>query len=343
MSINLCHLSIRLDIVRIVEDIVGDAIRALRIGEARSARAYLYDSWSLRWDPSLGAGFNIHVVLQGEPWLRPDGHDPVQLHAGDVVFISRVIAHAVSDSPATPLRDVPIDEDDFWFGNEPDPDAPPHVPVTVLIGGSYYLKHDRMHPLLEALPSVIVLPARNSGEGSIQLIVDLLGTEHDNESPGTSAAVPALLDLLLVYVVRAVFETASPTFGWAAAVRDRAMTRALANMQNRPEIGWTIESLARASDLSRATFARRFSEMVGQPPLRYLTWWRMTLAGRLLTESDLPISAIARRVGYSSEFAFGKAFAREMGIAPGGHRRKFVGQRRPAIARRSGNVHESTD
>jgi AraC-like DNA-binding protein len=317
-----------------VEDIVGDAIRALRIGEARSARAYLYDSWSLRWDPSLGAGFNIHVVLAGGPWLRPEGRDPVQLRVGDIVFISRVIAHAVSDSPTTPLKDVPVDEADFWFGNEPDPDAAPDAPLTVLIGGSYYLKRERMHPLLEALPPVIVLPSRDSGEGPIHLIVDLLGAEHDNESPGTSAAIPALLDLLLAYVIRAVFETVSPTSGWAAAVRDRAMTRALVNMQNRPEISWTIESLARASGLSRATFARRFTDMVAQPPLRYLTWWRMTLAGRLLTESDLPISVVAQRVGYSSEFAFGKAFAREMGIAPGAYRRKYHEKRRSAIARR---------
>jgi AraC-like DNA-binding protein len=317
-----------------VEDIVGDAIRALRIGEARSARAYLYDSWSLRWDPSRGAGFNIHVVLAGDPWLRPEGREPVPLQAGDVVFISRVISHAVADSPTTPLRDVPADESDFWFDNKPDPDADADARLTVLIGGSYYLDRERMHPLLEALPPVIVLPSRTRGDDPIQLIVGLLEAEHDEESPGTSAAIPALLDILLAYVIRAAFETTPSSSGWAAAVHDRAMARALTNMQTRPEIGWTIESLARASDLSRATFARRFTSMIGQPPLRYLTWWRMTLAKQLLTESDLPISVIAQRVGYSSEFAFGKAFARELGVSPGAHRKNFGERRRAPIAHR---------
>lgn len=310
------------------EDLVGGAIRALRIGEARSARAYLYDSWSLRWDPSRGAGFNIHVVLQGEPWLLAEGRDAVLLHAGDVVFLSRVRAHGIADSPETPLVDVPVDEADFWFDHMQSPDDDPDVPLTALIGGSYYLDRERMHPLLEALPPVIVLPARMTGSDPIRLIVDLLGVEHDHENPGTSAPIPALLDLLLTYVIRAVFETASPSFGWALAVRDRAMTKALANMQNRPEIGWTIESLARASGLSRATFARRFTEMIGRPPLRYLTWWRMNVASQLLVESDLPISVIAQRVGYSSEFAFGKAFAREIGRAPGLHRRTENDRRR---------------
>ena len=206
---------------RPVEDLVGDAIRALRIGDARSARAYLYDRWSLRWDPSRGAGFNIHVVLEGAPWLRPDGREPMRLDRGDVVFVSRVIAHGVSDSSDTPLRDVPIDEDDFWFANRADPDAASEAPRTVLIGGSYYLDREHMHPLLEALPPVIVLP-RSRRNGSIDAIVELLGAEHDHPGAGTTAAIPALLDLLLAYVIRAGLEADDSGSGWSAAVRDRA-------------------------------------------------------------------------------------------------------------------------
>lgn len=311
-----------------MDDIVGGAIRALRIGRARSARAYLYDRWSLRWDPSRGAGFNIHVVLEGEPWLRPAGSDPIQLHVGDVVFVSRVAAHAIADSTTTPLVDVPLDESDFWFGSAPAVDVADNTVVTALIGGSYYLDGERMHPLLEALPPVIVLPSRIGENDPIRRIVELLAAEHDHDAPGRSAAIPALLDLLLVYVIRAVVETVSPTSGWAAAVSDRAMTRALTNMQDHPDVAWTVESLARDSDLSRATFARRFSEMIGQPPLRYLTWWRMNLAMQLLTDSDSLISSIAHRVGYSSEFAFGKAFARETGMAPGAHRKLHAKDKR---------------
>jgi AraC-like DNA-binding protein len=305
-------------------DLVGDAIRALRIGEPRSARAYLYGSWGLRWDPSRGAGFNIHVVLQGDCWLRPDGHDPVQLNAGDVAFISRTIAHGVAHSRLGPLRDVPPDEDDFWFDDHADTDAAPGVPLTVLMGGSYYLERQRMHPLIESLPEVIVLPHRTRAEDPILDIVNLLGAEHDNHGPGSSAAMPALLDLLLTYVIRAAFDEADPNMGWAAVIRDPALSAALDNMQNKPGNRWTVGALARASGLSRATFARRFTDAVGQAPMAYLTWWRMGVAKQLLGESDLALSVIASRTGYNSEFAFSKAFKREVGCSPGAFRRNML-------------------
>ena len=314
-----------------IVDLVGDAISALRIGEPRSARAYLYGSWGLRWDPSRGAGFNIHVVLRGTCWLRPEGRDPVRLDEGDVAFVSRTIAHGVADSPLSPLRDVPPDENDFWFPDHADVDASPSLPLTVLMGGSYYLQRQRMHPLIESLPEVIVLPDRTRADDPILHIIDLLGAEHDNRAPGSSAAMPALLDLLLTYVIRATFDAADPSTGWAAAIRDPALSVALHNMQNEPHVDWTISTLARAAGLSRATFARRFSDAVGQPPIAYLTWWRMSLAKQLLSESDMPLSAVASRTAYQSEFAFGKAFKREVGCSPGAFRRDAIARRARAF------------
>lgn len=302
-------------------DIVGDAIRALRIGEPRSARAHLYGHWGLRWDPSRGAGFNIHVVLEGTAWLLPEHHPATPLRAGDVVFVSRSIAHGIADSPATSVIDVPPDEADFWFGKHPDPDQPDDVPHTVLIGGSYYMQEQRMHPLIESLPPVMHLSARVDPADPIGAIVALLGREHDHERPGSTAAMPALLDLLLTYVIRSAFEEADATTGWAAVVRDRALSSALDHMQNRPDQPWTIASLAAVAGLSRATLARRFTELVGRPPMAYLRWWRMNIARALLRETDLSLSAVAERVGYQSEFAFSKAFSREAGESPSSFRR----------------------
>ncbi len=88
-----------------------------------------------------------------------------------------------------------------------------------------------------------------------------------------------------------------------------------------PARPWTVEELGMRGGLSRSVFAQRFTTLVGESPLAYLTWWRMTIAGRLLRESDAPLSAVAQRVGYSSEFAFAKAFKRAYGLAPGRYRR----------------------
>jgi AraC-like DNA-binding protein len=134
--------------------------------------------------------------------------------------------------------------------------------------------------------------------------------------------VPALLDTVLVYLLRQWYDSRPDTgAGWAAALRDPVVGAALRAMHEDPGRPWTVASLAAYAGRSRAPFARRFTALAGRPPLGYLTWWRMTLAARLLRESDATVAAIAHRVGYGSEFAFATAFRRHHGCAPGRYRR----------------------
>lgn len=136
----------------------------------------------------------------------------------------------------------------------------------------------------------------------------------------------SLLDMLLLFILRAHLD-ARPghceVSGWAAALADPGISAALDAVHRDPAHPWTVQSLAARADLSRAAFSRRFSMLVGQPPLAYLTWWRMGLAGRLLRSTDAPLSEVATRVGYGSEFAFANAFKREHGLPPGRYRREF--------------------
>lgn len=136
--------------------------------------------------------------------------------------------------------------------------------------------------------------------------------------------MPLLIDSLLLYILRAWLDEqpADTACGWAAALRDRAVASALSAIHDDPSAPWTVASLADRAGLSRAGFARRFAEQVGEPPLAYLTRWRMTTAAKLLRESDTPLSIVADRTGYGSEYALGKAFKREYGQAPGSYRRQ---------------------
>jgi AraC-like DNA-binding protein len=139
------------------------------------------------------------------------------------------------------------------------------------------------------------------------------------------AIVPALLDVLVLYILRAWFDEPAahpPAAGWAAALRDPAVSAALSAIHRHPARPWTVAGLAARAGLSRAAFARRFAALVGQPPLAYLTWWRMTTAARLLRDSNAPLGAVAGRIGYTSEFAFAEAFKRAYGLAPGAYRRR---------------------
>jgi AraC-like DNA-binding protein len=195
----------------------------------------------------------------------------------------------------------------------------------VTLCGAYQLDPAQAHPLLTGLPEIVHLPARLGNRPELRAAVDLLGSELDQRRPGADAIVPALLDTLLLYILRAWFEEQSargPAAGWAAALRDPPIAAALDSIHRDPAAPWTVERLGIQAGLSRAAFARRFTALVGQPPLTYLTWWRMTIAARMLRDSGAPLSTVAKQAGYGSEFAFAAAFKRQYRTAPGRYRRQ---------------------
>ncbi|MER5785336.1 AraC family transcriptional regulator [Streptomyces mobaraensis] len=310
-------------------DILTEALASMRTGSPASVRTDGRAPWGLRLPPVAGAGF--HVVLHGACWALPleDGavdtyQDPIRLEEGDVIFLRDGRGHILADHPDTPAQ--PEDTAEFCPGT-------PIGTVSVggdgartsLLCGNYHLDQGRPHPLVGRLPAVIHLPTRDGRHPELSAAVRLLGAEVDNPRPGSAGIVPSLIDSLLLYILRAWLAERPAGdgggAGWAAALADPAVAPALAAIHEEPSAQWTVESLAGRSGLSRAAFARRFTTLVGEPPVAYLTRWRMTTAARLLRESDAPLAAVAARAGYGSEFAFAKAFKREFGQAPGGYRR----------------------
>jgi AraC-like DNA-binding protein len=297
-------------------DVLTDAITVMRTGRPHSARTeHGGGRWAVRHPPFAGAGF--HVVLGGSCRLSTDDGTPAGLGAGDVVFLPHGSAHTLSDglpgllpvSPTEPLTEL---RDQAVAGSS-----------VVMLCGAYLLDGARPHPLLNEMPPVVHMPARIGQHASLRTLVDLLGTELTRPAPGADAVVSALLDALLVHMVRAWLDQASdrhPATGWSAALADPAIAAALDHLHADPARHWSVAELAAVAGLSRSAFARRFSDLIGRPPLTYLGWWRMTLAAKLLRETDLPLSSLAKRTGYTSEYAFANAFKREYGIAPGRYR-----------------------
>jgi transcriptional regulator GlxA family with amidase domain len=164
----------------------------------------------------------------------------------------------------------------------------------------------------------------------LQLLLQLLRREAIDAGSGSELVVPRLVDSLLVFVLRAWLE-AQPigAGGWFGALRDPAVAKALSLMHEQPHAHWSVAGLARHVAQSRATFARRFAELVGETPVAYLTRWRMCFAAKLLSESDASLDEIASRVGYETAAAFSKAFRRSYGKAPG----RFRAQAREHVHR----------
>lgn len=288
----------------------------MRVGRTKFARTRRTGPWGGRFDHYPGAGF--HVLLHGSCWLIPPESEPVPLHAGDVVFLPHGSAHGMSDRPDHRIDALPLDQPS---GSDEAPDDPAAVSAHLLCG-AYRLDRGQAHPFLRTLPDVLHLPAA-SGHHDLRTAVDLLSADLANPRPGADAALPALMDLLLVYLLRAWLteEVAShPDRGWPAALTDPLIAATLNNIHSDPARRWTVQDLGAAVGMSKTALARRFTTMVGQPPLAYLTWWRLSTGARLLRDTNAPLAAVARQVGYT-EFAFANAFRREFGVAPGRFRR----------------------
>lgn len=279
----------------------------MRLGTPHSNRTVAHAPWRTHF-PAQGNSAGFHVVLQGSCWLLPDDGQPVHLQVGDVAFLPRSRGHTITDHPG-------------GHGAADDSGA-----RTVLLCGAYRLDDSRAHPALAELPDVIHLPARVGRHSPLRAAIDLLG--HELDSQDGSGAVAPLLEVLLLFMLRAWHDTHPTDTGWVAALRDPAVHTALQAIHAEPAAAWTVQSLAARAGVSRSVFAQRFTATLGIGPLTYLTWWRMTCAARLLRESDVLLRVVAEKSGYTSEYAFAKAFKREFGVAPG----QFRAQGRPAAA-----------
>lgn len=294
-------------------DVVSDAIAAVRLGRASSTRVEAGGRWAVRFAPYAGAGF--HVVLKGGCRLVPEGGGPpLPLGTGDVVLLphgaGHVLAHAGGEA-VVPEEAVPFER---WRET-----GAPGTGEVQMLCGKYRLDRSRMHPLMAELPQVVHLPHKVGGHPALRAAVDLLGRELGERQPGACVAVPSLLDLLLVYMIRAWL--AEDTKGvWPAVLGDPVAAAALRALHSDPAAGWTNDRLAAEIGVSRATLARHFTGLVGRPPMGYLTWWRLTLAATLLRDTSDPLAAVARRVGYGTPYALSHAFSREFGTTPGRYR-----------------------
>lgn len=286
-------------------------------------RTVMEPPWSLRIQDE--APLTVAAVLRGAAWLSYDGDTPVELRAGDIALLRGPDHYTVADSPDTPpqviihpgqlcttLDGVSVAESMSQgvrtWGNAAGGD-------TTLLTGTYDGDGEISRRLVGALPRLIVL---RSDEWDCPVLA-LLAEEIGKGDLGQAAVLDRLLDLLVVAALRVWFTRADAPARFHAHT-DPVLAHALRLLHNNPAHPWTVASLAAQAGLSRAALARRFTDLVGEPPMAFLTGWRLTLAADLLLEPDSTVSAVARQVGYTSPFTFSTAFKRRYGISPAAHR-----------------------
>ncbi|WTW96895.1 AraC family transcriptional regulator [Streptomycetaceae bacterium NBC_01309] len=284
-------------------------------------RSLLNPPWSMRIQDE--APLTLVSMVRGGAYIVPDGGEPLELAPGDVAIVRGPDAYLVADRPDTPAQIVihpgqrcttpeGVDVAELMhlgvrtFGNDPDGG-------TILLTGTYNMEGEISGRLLAALPMLVVVRATEWNSP----IVPLLSDEIVKDEPGQEAVLDRLLDLLLIAVLRAWFarpEAEAPA--WYRANSDPVVGRALRMLHGDPAHQWTVANLARAVGVSRAALARRFADLLGEPPMTYLTAWRLSLAADLLREPEATIGAVAQQVGYGSPFALSTAFKRVRGMSP---------------------------
>jgi AraC-like DNA-binding protein len=268
---------------------------------------------------------SYHIVRRGGCWAALRGEAPVRLEAGDVFVIPHGDPYTMASAPAehsTTSREAVLD----FFRLMASAAAP--LAVTEGGGGAEraqvicgFLGCDvrPFNPVLEALPRALYL-RRQAGVGTggrLSQLVELALAESRERRSGTRCVLLHLSELLFVEVVRRYLDSlTSKHTGWLAGLRDPIAGHALALMHHRPADAWSLERLARTIGVSRSSLAERFSELIGQPPMRYLSRWRIQLACRLLCDGGAKVSAVAFDVGYHSEAAFSRAFKAMVGTSP---------------------------
>jgi AraC-like DNA-binding protein len=175
------------------------------------------------------------------------------------------------------------------------------------------------NPLLASLPRLLHM--RGMSNAWVDSFARRLTEESRLGQPGADGVLTRLAELMFIELLRRYLEDLPPgQTGWLAGLRDEVVGRALALLHARPGHPWSLEELARETNSSRSNVAKRFTDMVGQPPMQYLTQWRMQVASNLLSQTGAKIAAIGADVGYDSEAAFSRAFKKATGAAPGAWR-----------------------
>lgn len=302
-------------------DPLADVLDLSRVRGALMANVRAQAPWGLQLPPSPGASF--HAVTAGTAWLRVGKDEAIQLMPGDLLLLPTGATHRLSSKPNGHC--LPFDRHMKEAQMTPSGDLTVggSGATTTFVCAAYEYDIDIAQPLMGALPDVMHVPADPVAGRDITALVELLAREVGERKAGARSATARLIDLLLVAAIRRWLETlrSDDEPSWLTALRDPVIGRVLATLHDRPGERWTLDLLAFEAHVSRATLARRFAETVGEPPLAYLARWRMHLAAQRLKHSDDSIDTIARAVGYTSEFAFNRAFARHRGEPPGRYRR----------------------
>jgi AraC-like DNA-binding protein/mannose-6-phosphate isomerase-like protein (cupin superfamily) len=307
-------------------DVLSSVLREMRFDSAGYRSLELHAPWGISFHQEGLRG--VHIVVRGRCEIVLEGGPARVLETGDLVVAPRADPHVLR---SVGDRRVPVISASAMTARA----EGGHVrgggtgEETIIVCGAFIF-HEADHPALAALPRLIHVP----GEGGrvpkwLAGYIDALTSEASEEGPGSDVVMARLSGALVARALRFHVEKADEP-GWLKGLQDPQVARALAVIHDDFKRPWTLVSLAKAAGLSRAAFAARFTDKVGDAPMRYLLRCRMRHAMAMLRDKRATLASIAEEVGYGSEAALSVAFKRHTGLAPGAYRRAEIRKTQPS-------------
>ena len=303
-------------------DPVGEALHVLRMNGTFYCRSELGAPWGMALPRTPGCLW-FHVVTSGSAELEVTGAgEPITLGPGELVLVPRGDEHRLRSGPgvATPdIRSIPhpmLDERYALLRHGGDGAG------TRMVCGAVRFEHPAARGLVDLMPGLVRVGATALSDRCHDTL-RLIAAEVEDLRPGGEAVITRLADVLVIQALRQwLAHDPGARTGWLGALADDRIGRVLAQVHRDPSRDWTVTSLAAVASMSRSAFAARFTELVGEPAMAYVTRWRMHVAADQLTSGDATVAELAGRLGYRSEAAFSRAFSRTVGESPGALRRR---------------------
>lgn len=306
-------------------DPLAQTLHLLRLTGSFYCRGEYTGPWAIDL-PAFPGSMIFHIVTAGSCVIERDGAEPVYLSKGAMALVPHGEGHILRGSEsadATPLFDIPVEKYSeryevmrYGGGGEP----------TQMLCVLVRLEDVAADHLLPLLPPVLTLDAwADDADCWLHSTLRFMVREVQSMRPGSEAVVTRLSDILVIQMIRQwIDQGGGSSQGWLAALSDPLIGQAMAAVHGRPQEPWTVESLAEVACMSRSAFAARFTELVGEPAMKYVTRWRMQVARQRLLDGTGPVGQIAIEVGYESEASFGRAYKKLFGEPPGAVRKRAV-------------------
>ena len=311
-------------------DALSDILSRMRLKGTLYFRTSFTQPWGVKV-PAYKDVARYHFAHKGRCLIRVEGEaEPVLVEQGDLIIVPRGAAHALYCDPKAEVDALPLDQviEKSGFEGKGTLVYGEHGTnhETQLVCGHFAFSEHAHHPIVDALPAVIVV--KNYGESSgkwMENTLRIIGAEAGLPGIGNDLVALKLSEIIFAQALRAYLIDEGSNKPIMAGFANPQIGRALSAIHEAPSFPWSLEELSEIAGMSRTSFANNFSQFMTTTPMGYITQWRMQIARQMLAETSSPIIEVAESTGYHSEAAFGRTFKKLVGIAPGTYRRQAQG------------------